>query len=308
MNKQLASNLILLLTSFIWGSAFVAQRAGMEYIGPFTYNAIRFAMAAIVLIPLVVFTINKQKQMSSVDRLNKKKQLIGGLICGLILGTGSTLQQIAIVYTSAGKTAFITALYIVLVPIFGRLLHQKIRFNCWIAVVIAAIGLYLLCITQGFSIAPMDILLLVSACFWAFHLIFVDIFLMRKANSILLAFSQLIIAAIISLVLMLFFEFDSIKWSDIQACTVPLLYAGVLSGGIGFTLQIVGQRHSTPTVASLILSLEAAFGAICGFIFLKEIMSSRELLGCLLMLSAVVISQLPPLPVKKKGRLKQLLH
>ena len=147
----------------------------------------------------------------------------------------------------------------------------------------------------------MDIILLISACFWAFHLIAVDIFLMRKANSILLAFNQFVIAAIISLILVLYFELDSIKWSDIQACAFPLLYAGVLSGGIGFTLQIVGQRHTTPTVASLILSLEAAFGAISGFLILHEMMTNRELLGCLLMLAAVIISQLPALPHKKRA-------
>lgn len=297
MNKQLTSNLILLLTAIIWGSAFVAQRVGMEYIGPFSYNAIRFAMAAAVLIPFVFFAVKKQKRIPSTDKINKKSQLLGGLYCGLILGTGATLQQIALVYTSAGKTAFITALYIVLVPIFGRLLHQTVRLNCWIAVFMAAVGLYFLCITESFSIAPMDILLLISACFWAVHLIVVDIYLIREANAIILAFSQFIVAAFISLLLFLIFETDSIKWTDIQACLIPLLYAGVLSGGIGFTLQIFGQLHTTPTVASLILSLEAAFGAISGFLFLHEIMSPREITGCVLMLSAVIISQIPPLPI-----------
>lgn len=291
---------MLLLTSVIWGSAFVAQRVGMDYVGPFTFGASRFILAALVLIPVMQLVDRNEKKQRKQDREellpeeaeNRRKTLFkAGITCGTILFCGTTLQQFGLVFTTAGKAGFITALYIVLVPIFSLFIKHRPGMKCWIGVAFGAAGLYLLCITESFSIAPGDLIVLVGAAFWALHLLVIDHFIPKISSAVKLSFLQFSICAVYSLICAVIFE--DISWKGIAACAVPILYAGILSGGVGFTLQIFGQKHTNPTVASLILSMEAVFSAVFGFLLLNEVMTARETLGCILMFCAIIISQLP---------------
>ncbi len=297
--EKLMGNILLLLTSLVWGSAFVAQRVGMDFVGPLTFNGARFVLSALVLVPVMYFmNRNKKKnpaegeEGASEDVQNQRNTLIkAGIACGSILFCGSTLQQFGLVFTTAGKAGFITALYILLVPIFSLVIKHRPGIKCWIGVVFGAVGLYLLCITESFSIALGDLVVLVGAGFWALHLLVIDHFLPKISDAVKLSFIQFSVCAFYSLIAALIFEEISIN--AILRGAVPILYAGVLSGGVGFTLQIFGQRHTNPTVASLLLSMEAVFGAVFGFLLLNEIMTQRELLGCVLMFCAIIISQLP---------------
>ncbi len=299
---KLIGNMMLLLTSIIWGSAFVAQRVGMDYVGPFTFGVSRFVLAALVLIPVIYATEQgeKRKQIQSgiaprpseQERKSQRKiLLLAGAICGTVLFCGSTMQQFGLVFTTAGKAGFITALYIVFVPIFSLVIHVKAGMKCWIGVGIGAVGLYFLCIKESFTIAPGDLIVLIGAGFWALHLLVIDHFLPKIVSVVKLSFIQFSVCAGYSLICA--FIFEDITWQGISQCAIPILYAGVLSGGVGFTLQIFGQRYTSPTVASLILSLEAVFSAVFGFILLHEVMTMREIFGCILMFVAIIISQLP---------------
>lgn len=303
--RKLTGNLVLLLTALIWGSAFVAQRVGMDYVGPFTFGFSRFIFAALILIPVMYFMDqSKRKQLEQnkensdlleltlEEKIQQKKMfLIGGISCGTILFCGSTLQQFGLMFTTAGKAGFITALYIVLVPIFSLFLKHRPGVKSWIGVCFGAMGLYLLCITESFTIQQGDFIVLIGAGFWAAHLLVIDHFLPRISDPIKLSFLQFCICALYSGIAALIFE--EIHLTDLLQCAIPILYAGLLSGGVGFTLQIVGQKYTTPTVASLLLSMEAVFAAIFGFLLLGEKMNTRELMGCLLMFVAIIISQLP---------------
>lgn len=303
--KKLIANMLLLLTSLIWGSAFVAQRVGMDYVGPLTFGAARFILAAAMLIPVICFIDKsirkkleraggtKQKRLSFLpDDIDERNTLIkAGIVCGCVIFCGTTLQQFGLVFTTAGKAGFITSLYIVFVPIFSLFLRSIPNFKCWIGVALGAVGLYLLTITESFTIAFGDLAVLIGAGFWAVHLLVIDYFISKKVDALKLSFLQFSVCAILSTIAALIFEEISIN--AIIACAIPILYAGVLSGGVGFTLQIIGQRHTNPTVASLILSMEAVFSAIFGFLLLNEILNTREVFGCVIMFSAIIISQLP---------------
>lgn len=315
--RKIVSNILLIITSLIWGSAFVAQRVGMDYVGPLTFGAARFLLAALVLIPIIHF-MNKGKKSNTQqgqpkgeipgdlgskhasltveeeqkEQLAKRYALLkAGIICGIILFFASTLQQFGLVFTTAGKAGFITALYIVLIPIFSLVLKHRPNLKSWIGVGFGAVGLYLLTITESFTIAPGDLVVLIGAGFWAAHLLVIDHFLPRISDTIKLSFIQFVTCAILSFIGALIFEEMSME--AILRGAIPILYAGVLSGGVGFTLQILGQRHTTPTVASLILSLEAVFGAVFGYLILQEILTTKEFIGCALMFTAIIISQLP---------------
>ncbi len=311
--KQLKGNLLLLTASVIWGSAFVAQRVAMEYIGPFTFNGVRFLIAALVLIPVVHFlekpskktlqegenaetaaaglTEMKRELLPEEHKRRKRTLITASLACGCVLFFGTSLQQFGLVTTSAGKTAFITALYIVLVPVFSVVLKHKPGLKCWIGVALGTVGLYFLCITSSFDMAPGDLIVLIGAGFWAAHILVIDWFLPKLSSPVRLSMYQFIIVAVLNFIGA--FLSEAISISAIISCMGPILYAGALSGGVGFTFQILGQRYTNPTVASLILSLESVFGAIFGFLLLREIMSGREIAGCILMFSAIIISQLP---------------
>jgi len=299
--KQLKGNLLLLTTSAIWGITFVAQRVGMDYVGPFTFNGARFLVAALVLIPVVHFLEGPRQtaepaadkaEISQEERKRKKRTLIiAGIACGCVLFLAASFQQFGLVTTSAGKTAFITALYIVLVPIFSVFMKRRPGLKCWVGVVLGTVGLYLLCITSSFDIAPGDLAVLIGAGFWAAHILVIDYFLPKLSAPVRLSMYQFFVVAAIALICA--FIFEEISLSAIIDCAYPILFSGILSGGVGFTFQILGQRYTNPTVASLILSLESVFGAVFGFLLLRELMSGREIAGCILMFCAIIISQLP---------------
>ena len=290
--KTLAANLILLLTAMIWGLGFVAQRAGMEYVGPLTFGATRFALGALTLLPIILYTDRKrQNEVAKPDRNGWHKTLYAaGIACGSILFVAANFQQVGLVFTSAGKAAFITSLYIVLVPLFGYFFRHKAGLRVWGGVLLAAVGLFLLTVSERMSMAPGDLIVLIGAFFWALHILVIDHFLPR-VDAIKLAFLQFAVASVLCAVLMLLREQPSL--AALVMVAVPVFYSGILSVGAGFTLQIVGQRHTSPTVASLLLSMESVFGALAGYLLLKELLTAKELLGCILMFVAIILSQLP---------------
>ena len=291
MNKALMkSNILLVLTAMIWGFAFVAQRSGMEHLGPFTFNAIRFALGGISLIPLLL--LNQKRKFDNIrflPFLKDKILLKGGVVAGIILFLGASLQQYGIVYTSAGKAAFITGLYIILVPILGMMFKHKTSYGTWIGAVVATLGLYLLTVRNDFTIDSGDILVLISAFFWAAHVLWIS-HVSPKTDPIQLAFFQFMICSILSLIITLFIEVSTIQ--NIIDAMFPILYAGLASVGIAYTLQVVAQRNAHPSHAAIIMSLEAVFGVIGGWIILNESIALRGLLGCTLMFAGMIISQI----------------
>ena len=304
-------NLMLMLTAFIWGSSFVAQKSGMDLIGPMAFNGIRTLIGGIVLIPAIMF-LNKLKakrnlqspdsmaEASPEDKQKEKKLLIiGGICCGIALMIASNLQQIGIFYTTAGKAGFITALYVVLVPICGLFLGKKVRPVIWLCVLASAIGLYLLCMPAegGFGhINKGDLLILLCALCFTGHILIIDYF-SPKVDGVKLSCIQFFVAGILSIILMFpgdpALGFDLPTLGTLLDSWLPILYAGVLSCGVAYTLQIVAQADTDPTVASMILCLESVFAVIAGMIILKESMSLREITGCIIMFAAIVVSQLP---------------
>lgn len=300
MSKKIQSELMLFLTAFIWGASFVAQRAGMDYIGPFTFNGIRSYVGALVLIPVILLMDAQRKKKNAVEDIvpltvdekksERKTLLLGGLSCGVVLFIASSLQQIGIIYTTAGKTGFITALYIVLVPILGLFFGRKVRRILWFCVALATVGLYLLCIKEDFSIGKGDFLVLLCAFGYAVHILVIDYF-SPKTDGVKMSAIQFFICGVISTPFMIIFE--TINWSDVFACWLPILYAGIMSCGVAYTFQIIAQKNTEPTVASLILSLESVFALIAGMILLGETVSPREAIGCIIMFVAIILAQLP---------------
>lgn len=298
MKRKSTNNFLLALTAFIWGSAFVAQSVGMDYLGPFTFNSIRCLMGGIVLIPeLLLFKRNgrkkSQEQVAEVAGAgigSRKDLIVGGICCGLALAAGSSLQQIGLVYTTAGKAGFITALYIVIVPVMGILLGKRVRLKVWIGVVLAATGMYFLCITEGFSIAKGDFFVFLCAAAFSVHILVIDYFA-PKVDGVALSCIQFFVCGILCAVPMLVSEQPQI--SQIMEAWVPLAYAGVLSCGVAYTLQVVAQKNTDPAVASLILSLESVFSVLAGWVILGERLSGRELFGCALVFTAVILAQFP---------------
>lgn len=287
--EQVRGSLLLLLAASIWGSAFVSQSVGMEYVGPFTFNCVRSLIGGIVLIPCIAF-LNRGKSKKKMTASEKKRLLLGGICCGIALTTGSTLQQFGIMYTTVGKAGFITAFYIIIVPILGMFLGKKCGMSVWISVVIALAGLYFLCITDGFSIGKGDIYVFLCALAFSVHILVIDYFTQFN-DGVKMSCIQFFICGIICFVPMMLFEHPEI--GTILLAWKPILYAGVMSCGVAYTLQIVGQKHMNPTVASLILSLESVTSVIAGFFVLHQNLSQRELIGCVLMFIAIILAQLP---------------
>ena len=302
MSKKMQSNILLLLTAIIWGSAFVAQKSGMDYVEPFTFNGIRTFIGGLVLIPVIFFMEKKNppEEISREEKTKKNKELlIGGICCGLALFAASSLQQFGVSYTTAGKAGFITTLYVVFVPIISVLLRKKVRPIMWLCVAMGAVGLYLLCMTDAsFRLTFGDTLVLLCAVAFAVHILTVDHF-SPKMDGIKLSCIQFLTVGIVSMVCMFIFEHPDIH--AILDCAVPLLYAGVLSCGLGYSFQVVAQKHAEPTVASLLMSLESVFAVVFGALLLHETMSMRELSGCLIIFIAVIISQLPEKKPQKEG-------
>lgn len=290
-----AANAALLLISLVWGFSMVAQRMGMRYLQPFTFCTIRFSLGVLVLIPLLVYLrkreIRRQRLSGETPApLFTKTLWTGGILCGLAVFFAVGLQQIALVETSAGKTGFLTALYIVIVPLMGLLARQWPPKAVWLAVVLALAGLYLLCIKEGFTIAPSDFIILISTVFYAAQ-IWIIAYYSRRVDPLCFTVVQLACVALFSLIAMVLFEHP--VWSDIVACAPILAYVGFVAVGFAYASQALAQKYADATVAALILSMEAAFSALGGFLFLKEYLTVRESIGCVLMLSAVIIAQLP---------------
>ena len=296
MKLQIKHSLLLLLAAFIWGIAFVAQSVGMEYVGPMSFNGCRFLLGGTVLLPLILFRKNKQKQTAdSQQTLEKRKQqrkttLIGGICCGIAICTASCLQQYGIQYTSVGKAGFITALYIIIVPFLGIFLKKKVSPLVWGSACLAAVGFYFLCITENMSLNKGDILVFLCAICFSFHILIIDYFA-PKADGVELSCIQFYFSGIVCMILAILLEKPT--WEGILAGAMPILYAGVLSCGVAYTLQIVGQANMNPTVASLILSLESVISVFAGWIILNELLTTKQLLGCVLVFTGVILAQIP---------------
>lgn len=292
MKQQIKSSLILLLTATIWGVAFVAQSVGMEYIGPFTFNAIRCVLGGMVLIP-VILVLKKKKEIGAEnqEKEDKKTLWMGGIACGVILCIASNLQQFGIMEASVGKSGFFTALYIVMIPVIGIFIGKRPEIKLWFCVALAVVGMYLLCMKDGsFTIERADVMLLLCALAFSFHILVVDYF-SPKVDGVKMSCIQFFVCGVLSAVGMLFTETPDI--SNIQAAWLPLLYAGLLSCGVGYTLQIVGQKGINPVIASLIMSLESVISALAGWVILGQVLSPKEILGCILMFVAIIITQIP---------------
>ena len=284
------SDALLLTTAIIWGFAFVAQRVGMDYVGPFTFNGIRFAIGSLSLLPLLAMS---REQRTATNKIlpppGLKTILLGGSALGLALFSGASLQQIGLVYTTAGKAGFITGLYVIIVPLLGLVWRQQPKIGTWIGAVLAAVGLYFLSVTEDFSIELGDLLVLISAFFWAAHVLIIG-WLSPRINPIKLAFFQYLVCSILSLISATIVE--DIRMLSIFQAAIPILYGGLLSVGVAYTLQVIAQRDAHPAHAAILLSLEAVFAAIGGWLILGEIISARGLFGCGLMLSGMLLSQL----------------
>lgn len=278
---------MLILTAFIWGTAFVAQSVGMDYLGPFTFNGVRNLIGGAALLPCIAFLGRGNRGNVPGSR---KDLIVGGVCCGVLLFAASSLQQIGLVYTTAGKSGFITAFYIVIVPVLGIFLRQKVGWKIWTAVGIALVGLYFLCITEGFSVNMGDFYVFLCALLFSLHILVIDHFAPR-VDGVKMSCIQFFVCGLISLIPMFALETPTI--SGLLAGWFPLFYAGVLSCGVGYTLQIVGQKNVNPTVASLLLSLESCFSVLAGWIILGERLSVREGMGCVLMFAAIILAQLP---------------
>lgn len=285
--KTMGSNLLLGLTAFIWGVAFVAQSVGMEYVNPFTFNACRFLIGGMVLIPCILLFSKKNGRK---EPKGQKTAVVGGICCGSILFAASSFQQFGVASTTVGKAGFITALYIVIVPLLGIFLRKRIPWSVWVSVVLATIGMYLLCMTEGLKVGKGDIYVFVCAICFSFHILVIDYF-SPKTDGVMMSCIQFFTAGIISAVMMLMFE--NPKLSAVFSAWAPILYAGIMSCGVAYTLQVVAQKNTDPVLASLILSLESAFSLLAGWVILGQKLSPKELGGCALVFCAIILAQIP---------------
>lgn len=304
MSKKMIGNIMLTITAFIWGISFVFQRKGMEYIEPLTFAASRLVLAALaVMIVAFIMDMRERKHPAGPVRTEaeaesyKKNTIMGGVLAGLCLTGAGAFQQMGVVYTTAGKAGFITALYMMLVPVINFLFFKKKNtWLVWLGVVVGVVGLYLLCMTdKSFSVTKGDGLILICSVFFALHILVCDHFA-PLGNPVKISAIQFITACLCTWVLAILWEDPT--WAKIVSAAVPIAYCGVMSGGVAYTLQILAQRDTDPTVAALILSLESVFAVIGGAIMLHERMSPRELIGCLVMFIAIILVQIP-LPEKK---------
>ncbi len=286
--KTVQADLLLLLVALIWGFGFVAQRAGMEHVGPYTYNGIRFLLGGLCLLPLT-FSTHRDGRADMVPGLSPLK---AGLPAGIILFAGASLQQVGLLYTTAGKAGFITGLYVIFVPVLGLLLGQRTGIGTWIGALLATAGMYLLSVQADFSINRGDLLVLLGAVFWAVHVLLLG-YLSPRTCPVRLAMIQFLLCGLFSLLVALAIESTTVQ--AIADAAVPILYGGVCSVGIGYTLQVVAQRRAHPAHAAILLSLEAVFAAVGGWWLLAEVFSVRGLTGCGLMLGGMLLSQLYPL-------------
>lgn len=304
--KETQSALLMLLTAVIWGIAFVFQRTGMEHIGPFAFNFFRCVLSLVFLLAVSGFLKIKNKNSEKKQtNFSRKSLYIGGILAGLALFLGMSTQQVGMVSTSAAKAGFITTMYIVLVPIMGMFYGRKTTPKMWLCVAIAAVGLYMLSIKEGFVIEKGDFFVFLSAIFFGLQIVIIDIFA-PKADAIKLSMIEFATSGVLSLIATLMTETTTM--AGIQAAGVAILYTGLLSSGVGFTLQIIAQKNLAPTVTSLIMSMESGVSAIAGVIFLHEALTSREIVGCIIMIIAVLLAQLdfPMMKSKKSKRIESV--
>ena len=302
-HNQMRQVVLPILAAFIWGTAFVAQDVCADAMGAFTFNGTRYFIAVLALLVVIAVMNGTKKdrpQLTPAEKKASRKQLwLGGFCCGTALAVASNFQQAGLVAgTDAGKAGFITALYVVLVPVFGLFFRRKVTLPVWGAVVLSVVSLYLLCIKGSFSLAPGDLLVLVCAVCFAIHILVIDHFT-AFCDGVKLSCLQFLFAGIWSTILALFF--DTISFQVLLDCIWPLLYVGVFSCGVGYTLQILAQKGSNPTVVTILLSLESVFAVIAGAVVLHQQMTGREYLGCVLMFAAVILAQLP-MPQKKEAK------
>jgi drug/metabolite transporter (DMT)-like permease len=291
LDKQVfRADWLLLLVAVIWGTAFVAQRAGMSYVGPFTFNGVRFALGALILLPLIWRQNPSATYYNGLPGLLKARPALGGgLVAGSVLFLAATMQQVGLVYTTAGKAAFITGLYVIIVPLIGLFWGQRVGWGGWAGALLALTGLYLLSITESLSFAPGDLWEVGGAFLWAIHMLILG-WLSPRVNVLKLAAAQFAVCSLLSLLTAVLIE--TLTWQGIWSGAVPILYGGLVSVGIAYTLQVVAQRHAPPFHAAIILSLEAVFAALAGWLVLDEVLSNRALAGCVLMFGGMLLAQL----------------
>ncbi len=298
--KQIRNSLLLVLTALVWGIAFVAQSTGGDAIGPYSFNSIRSIIGSLVLIP-VIFLLDRINPSGKRPKTNEEKRtlFLGGFCCGTVLFLASTVQQLGIYYgTSAGKAGFLTACYILLVPVFGLFLKKKCGINIWIGIVIAIAGLYLLCMTDSISFQTSDLMVLLCAVLFALHILVVDHF-SPLVDGVRMSCIQFLVCGVWGCFPMVFSDMRQQTLSGWLSALgsldawIPILYAGIFSCGVGYTLQIVGQNGLNPTVASMIMSLESVFSVLAGWLILHEVLSTRQLTGCGLIFAAIILAQLP---------------
>lgn len=299
MQRTTKGNLLLLTAAIVWGCSLVAQKAGLEHLGPFWFTALRCLLGGLVMIPIVFFMEKKKQQefdMSDeeaglVQKYEKKEAVKAAICCGTLVGILIMFQQFGLPYTTVGKAGFITALYILITPIIGIFLGKKTTKVLWIGVAIGLVGMYMLCLYEGIQAITLgDVMMLGSAFFCSVHLHTIDHFV-KKVDPVKLTCSQFIVAGIICIVPAVIFE--NISWKALTDCALPLMYASVFSCAVGYTLQTVGQKSTSPNMACLLLSLETVFALFAGWIFFGEVLSGHEYIGCTLMFAAIMISQLP---------------
>ena len=294
--KKLKSNILLFATAIIWGFAFVAQRMGAEFVGAFTFNGVRFALGALSLIPVIMIFEHKDCEIEKHNR-KMKLTLISGLVAGLVLFIASALQQVGVEITqSAGKAGFITGLYTVLVPVFGIFLKRKTGINIWFGAILAVCGMFLLCVNEKTGIGFGDVILIIGAVFWALHILVIDHF-GDSIYSLRFACVQFVVCAVLGIAFA--FIFEDVEIAAIKSAGIPILYGGLLSVGVAYTCQILGQKDADPTYASIVFSTESVFSAIGGAIILHEVMTGRGYVGCVLIFAGIVISQLTGIKLKK---------
>ncbi len=292
VSKSVTANLLMLIAAAIWGFAFVAQRVGMETMGPHWFNSLRFLIGVVALIPVVLWLDSKQSvQQKAAPKSSNKALLLGGLAAGSLLFLGATFQQVGLQYTTAGKAGFITGMYIFFVPVIGLFFKMRTGFGTWLGAIIAVWGLYLLSINEDFTLSKGDTLQLICAFAFAGHVLTIG-YLASRMDVVKLSLVQFFVAGVLAMMFALYLE--TLSWAMIESTAIPLLFAGVMSTGVAYTLQTVAQQHAHPSHAAIILSAEGVFAVLGGFLLLNEILPAQGVIGCGLMLMGMLISQLMP--------------
>ncbi len=287
--KTMRANLLLLLTATIWGTAFVAQSVGMDHVGPFTFICVRYWIGGLFLLPCIRLLDRVVGRPAAAAPENRRVHLIGGVCCGAALFVASVLQQLGIQRTSVGKAGFLTALYILIVPLLGLFVGKRVSRRIWGCVAVALVGMYLLCMTESLSVSTGDLLVMLCAVGFSIHILVIDHFSPR-VDGVRMSCIQFFTAGALGIVPMLLEQPDL---SSLLAAAAPILYAGVLSSGVAYTLQVVAQKDTDPTVATLIMSLESVISMLAGWVILGQALSPRELAGCALVFAAIIVAQLP---------------